>query len=289
MQWVPILAKFNSYITAAITASGTSCVLNSVTSIPTAPFHAVLDGGTTLEEIVKVTAVTTATKTLTIVRAQGSTTGVAHGDNSLFHACEIDSVQLHLDAMTRTLAGSTGLDAVKLTVTDTTTQSDGYSQGMYITVTSTGDKTSTAELHGLSVDITLTGANVPYVYNLPLYMVASGNPTIGYASAVSIYFDDLGTAVSGLVAVDIMLALPTASAPADRYTYIRCRNMSTGVPTSVLLLEGGCATYLIKITSSATLMTVSATALSGITTSHKIAIRYDTTTMYIPVVTTGMA
>ena len=86
MQWVPVLAKFNSYLTTAVDADDTSVILKSVTSIPTAPFYAVLDGGSSSEELVLVTVVTTATKTLTVTRAQGGTTGVAHAVDTLFHA-----------------------------------------------------------------------------------------------------------------------------------------------------------------------------------------------------------
>jgi len=102
-----LLALFNSTITAAIDADDTSLVLEKLTSIPTAPFNAILDAGSADEEVVNVTAVTTATKTLTITRAQGGTTAVAHAKGTLFHHCEIGAVNIDLDGLTSIVLSGT--------------------------------------------------------------------------------------------------------------------------------------------------------------------------------------
>ena len=87
---VKLLAKFQTRLNAAITASATSIVVDSVSSIPAVPFMAVIGAGSNVEEAVLVTAVNTATKSLTVTRAQRSTTAVAHGVHQLFHHSEIE-------------------------------------------------------------------------------------------------------------------------------------------------------------------------------------------------------
>jgi len=91
---VNLLTKFQSYITAAITASATSLVLKSVTDIPAVSFMAILGAGTEDEEAVLVTAINTTTKELTITRAQRGSTAVAHAKNSLFYHSEIELTDL---------------------------------------------------------------------------------------------------------------------------------------------------------------------------------------------------
>ena len=87
---VKLLAKFQTRLNAAISASATAIVVDSVSSIPAVPFMAVIGAGSNAEEAVLVTAITTATKSLTVTRAQRSTTAVAHGVHQLFHHSEIE-------------------------------------------------------------------------------------------------------------------------------------------------------------------------------------------------------
>jgi len=84
-QFVPVLALFNTELSAAITAAATTAYVKSVTSIPTAPFYGILDAGSLYAELVLVTVVTTATKALTIDRAEGGTTARAHPEDTSFH------------------------------------------------------------------------------------------------------------------------------------------------------------------------------------------------------------
>lgn len=69
---------YQTRVATALTASATSLVVDSITGDPIAPYPAIIDAGTTKEEVVLVTAVTDATKTLTIVRGRCGTTAVAH-------------------------------------------------------------------------------------------------------------------------------------------------------------------------------------------------------------------
>uniref|UniRef100_A0A6M3J6L5 Uncharacterized protein n=1 Tax=viral metagenome TaxID=1070528 RepID=A0A6M3J6L5_9ZZZZ len=187
-----------------------------------------------------------------------------------------------------TLSGSSGLVAKKITVTDTTTQSSGYSQGLAVAITSTGDKTGSAEIHGIAVDMTLTGANAPYAYVMPLYLVTSGNPTIGLASALSIYIDDLGTACAQLHMLDLMYG--STNAPTTRNAYIRCRNHSDNTPTAILYLQANnnakAATNFIE-QDSVTVGPVAAAVNTGTdyTPTYKVRCLIGSTTFYL----TGVA
>ncbi len=85
-----LLTKFQTFITVALTASATSIAVDSLTDIPDVSFMAILDAGSDDEECVLVTAIATATKTLTITRGQRGSSGVAHGKNTLLYHSEIE-------------------------------------------------------------------------------------------------------------------------------------------------------------------------------------------------------
>lgn len=257
-----LLSLFNTRITATITASATSMTLEKVTSIPTAPFMAILDAGTTKEEVVHVTAVVTTTKVATIVRAQGGTTGVAHNADCLVHACELGAVNIDLAGLTATLQGSTAGDAMKLTVTDTQTQATGLSRGLVVDYTQSGTKTVNAEVNGIAIDMLLS-ADVPYAYGFVFYAYDSGDPTIGFLAAISIYIDDCGDSVAAICAIDVGLATGSNS-PAGRHCFMRFRNHSAGaVPDTIFQIEGNnAADYLFAFQNA---LGVGCLASSGIT------------------------
>ena len=146
-----------------------------------------------------------------------------------------------------TLTGGTAANAFGLTVTDTGSHTSGYNRGIYVGYThETNNITSTGEVNGMGVDMTLKSA-VPYSYNLALYASASGDPVIGFASAVSVYLDDLGSNLGALAVIDLGTNLST-NAPADRYTFMRFRNhTATTTPESIFRFEGAnTATYLVQ-------------------------------------------
>jgi len=243
VKTLTLLALWNSYITAAITASATSLVVKSVTDIPTAPFMALLDVGTDDEEVVKVTAVTTATKTLTIVRAQGGTTAVAHAKETLFHHCEIGAVNINLDGLAVTLAGSTALNAILLTVTDNLTCASGRTAGLKIAYTCAGIHTATGYTEGISVDITISAAN-PIVSGMYIHTnTMSGNHAMEMLLGIYIDLNDPGTAVNRWFAFNVDMDL--RSAPLGETGMLRFRNSGTRALNSIFQIEHtNPATYL---------------------------------------------
>ncbi len=82
---VKLKTRFQTRLTTALTASALSVVVESLTGVPTAPFRIIASPGTAKEELMMVTAVTTATKTLAVLRAQQGTTAVKHAKGTLVY------------------------------------------------------------------------------------------------------------------------------------------------------------------------------------------------------------
>jgi len=236
-QFVPVLALFNTELSAAITASATTAYVKSVTSIPTAPFHAILDAGSSSAELVKVTAVTTATKALTIVRAQASTTARAHPEDTLVHACEMDSTMLHLDAMTRTLAGSSAQIAMQMTVTDDTSISTGRNAGLYINYTINADKTG-GEISVFSARYTIANdTGDSYAYHA-LMNVTSGKDISSNIGLFYGYMSDLGSGTIGNAwAVKLDRVTTTQASSRDMFLGFKAHG-GAGRAKTVLYIEG---------------------------------------------------
>ncbi len=116
---VKLLAKFQSRITTALTPTATSIVVESVTSIPTVPFMAILDDTKSSAECVWVTAISTVDKTLTVTRSQRGTTGVAHVVGTLLHFSEVALADLGFFEVWET-AGETGRPFESQLITDET-------------------------------------------------------------------------------------------------------------------------------------------------------------------------
>lgn len=201
---VELLTRYQSYITAAITASATTAYASSVTGIPSAPFKAILDAGTDKEEVVMVTAVTTVTKALTIVRAQCGTTGVAHADNTLVYHAEVKAYDLGKSARTfdltysQDIGADTYVDAFGINVTMTTQIISGYYLDfMYIGIISgTGGIASGGSLYMLWIDISAGGTN-----SGTFYMIRLSQQSGGMAPTAMIQFQSLNAAVPYLFVI----------------------------------------------------------------------------------------
>jgi hypothetical protein len=177
-----------------------------------------------------------------------------------------------------TLTGTGNLDANTITVTDNTT-AGAFCRGFAVGVTAAGTKTGSGEVDGIGIDMTYTG-NTTYGYNLSLYGAGSGNPTLGFISNISIYQDNLGTGVSAYCAIDVGIAL--SDAPADRYCYMRFRDHSTAIPSSVFRFEGvHCATYLFEYKETGTPDFIIGAAVSS-TQDKKVKVNINGTPYYIP-------
>lgn len=171
-------------------------------------------------------------------------------------------------------------NAFNLNVTSTATQASGYNQVMQLTMTHSGDLTG-GECHGLAIDMTISG-NCPYLYCQTYYIATSGDPTLTYVSAISIYLDNLGDSCADLAIIDIGQAQSDALTVGLRSCYIRMRRHGTVTLKTAIRLEGTSCTNLISIDNPAT-APCSVQAGGSITITHKIAVDMNGTTRYIPV------
>lgn len=148
--------------------------------------------------------------------------------------------------LTSTLPAGAAVNANEINVTDNSTGSSGYARALWLNVVVAGDKTGTGEHNSLGIDQNVSG-NCAYLYGMTYYSSDTGDPTIGFAAPISVYQDDLGTNLGAYVCIDLGIAL--SNAPTDRYHYMRFRDHSSAIPTSVFRFEGGhCASYLFDTT-----------------------------------------
>ncbi len=173
---VHLLTKFQSRLTAAITPTATEIVLESVTDIPTTNFMAILDDSKSTAECVWVTAVVTATKTITVTRAQRGTTAVAHVSGTLLFHSEVALGDLGYFEVWET-AGETGRPLESRLITDVLL--GGYANGFkgYVDCNDSGG--STGLLSGLNGEIRLpNGAGRGAYYGLESEVVFQTSSTI---------------------------------------------------------------------------------------------------------------
>jgi len=199
----------------------------------------------------------------------------------------IDLAPAPIDVTTVSISGATALNARSLVVTDACTNAGGYARALYISATASGTKTASGEHNTLGIDLTVTG-DTPYAYIQSVYLVTSGNPTIGLAAALSIYIDDLGTACAQLHMLDLMYG--STNAPTGRNAYMRIRNHSDNTPTSVIYLQANnnakAATNFIEEDSGTVgPVAVAVNVGTDYTPTFKIRCLHGSTTFYL----TGVA
>ena len=181
-----------------------------------------------------------------------------------------------------TLAGSSALNNAEFAITDATTNSSGYTRGIYVNATVSGDKTSSGEFNGIGVDATVSG-NTPYLYGYTYWSQDSGDPTIGYACPFSIYQDDLGSNLTAWSGIDIGFAFSNAP---DTGVGIKFRNhSSTTNLDAVFLLQTNnnepMATYLLDFQGNVTDPIAADTSAVPGNATYKIKCRYHETDFYL--------
>lgn len=190
--------------------------------------------------------------------------------------------------MVSAVTGTSADNAMAITVTDSTTASSGYCRGFYVSVTSDGVKTSTAEINAAAFDVSIQANVAGSVYNTSLYIEQSGDPTVGNDIAgLYMYLADKGAGAtySGRYScLDLNLDSTNKSTGGNCFMRIYGHG---GAADNVMAILGNGATNLVDFDHDAcSPISTQSTALSGVTTSHKIACLVGSTTVYIPVVTT---
>jgi len=176
--------------------------------------------------------------------------------------------------------GSTAKNIVNVDVVSTQSHTSGYARGLYVSFTQqTNAITSTGEVNGIGVDVAIS-QNVPYTYCISLYTSQSGNPT-SYVAAMSVYMDNMGTGVTGVMCLDLGMAQSSTPADTTRFVYIRCRAHVSNAPTAVMRFEGApCATYLFS-TDAIDGASMISTSSGATTVTHKVAVNLNGTVRYI--------
>ena len=124
---------------------------------------------------------------------------------------------------------------VRLDINDATTMSSGTTTGLFIDFTPSGTKTG-GTVQSLAVNMNVEG-DIPTCYNLNVGVATISNKTIGTLVPISVYVNDIGTAVGNFIGIDIgRVANNQAS---NRDTFMRFKGHSTtGSSKTIFYLEG---------------------------------------------------
>ena len=124
---------------------------------------------------------------------------------------------------------------VTLDINDTTVRSSGTITGLFVDYVTSGTNTGGA-VQSAAINMTIEG-NIPTAYNLNLGTGTIANKTVGTLVPLSIYINDIGTAVGNFFGIDIgRVATNQAS---DRDTFIRFKGHSaSGSSKTLFYLEG---------------------------------------------------
>jgi len=175
------------------------------------------------------------------------------------------------------------MNAVELPVTDSQTNSEGYSRGLYVNYTVSGVKTGTAEANPLAVDVSIQ-ANCQSVYCVSLYMEQSGDITCSNdVSAIYIYNASKGSATYSGTYNCIDLNVDSTAKATGGNNFIRVYGHGAAADHVISILGHG-ATYLLRAASAGSApFTANTHAIDSHSLSSIIAVNFAGTPGYIPV------
>lgn len=189
-----------------------------------------------------------------------------------------------------TLSGSSALNAIDLELTDSTTNSSGYTRGMYINVTSSGGKTSSGEINGLAIDLSVTTADCANAYIESHYLSQTGNKLTGQVAAYAVYMENVGTAAGNVTCLNLGRVATNTGSTRDSFIYMK-QHSTTGRAKALFYLEGTNNYLAGKLfTFCGSNDCFSTTTLSGgiagrLTISYESTPGGSSTTYYIPLYT----
>ena len=124
---------------------------------------------------------------------------------------------------------------VTLDINDATTRSSGSITGLFVDYVISGTNTG-GLAQSAAINMTVEG-DIPTAYNLNLGTGTIANKTVANLSVLSIYVNDIGTAIGNFIGIDIgRVANNQAS---DRDTFMRFKGHSTsGLSKTIFYLEG---------------------------------------------------
>ena len=137
---------------------------------------------------------------------------------------------------------TTGLsadDAFKITVVDQTIETGGYSKALLLNYTQEGVKTGTATVECLGLEMAVTAACPTVVTGLEIYSAAIANITVGRLTALEVYHEARGNAVTA----DYMFVLgrnsdsDVVNPGSDAFFYLR-EHTTVRATSAVFMLQG---------------------------------------------------
>ena len=183
------------------------------------------------------------------------------------------------------LTGSTAVNCVDIEVTDATTIASGYDRGIYVSYNNTGAKTSSGECNGIAVDMMCTGAaNVSAMSNISLYTGDMGSATIDRLYGIDMYLDRTTATVTSHVGLNIGID-NTTDATNCYFIQVRGHGGTVDGFANFLNNTGDAVHSLFHFTGGDCAPCYNdATALNGLTSTHKIRVMIEAVEHWIYVV-----
>lgn len=143
-------------------------------------------------------------------------------------------------------------NCISLTVTDSATYSSGYGQGYYVSYTTTGVKSGSAQVNAIAVDFWVGGT--PGVECAGMYIYVDNSGTGTYTSTnlwgLIINMEDLGSAPTHLGGIKLYRNITNQGSTVDAFMYFY--DSGTGVTDSLFIHQGSNQPeYFLKTLSAA--------------------------------------
>jgi len=131
---------------------------------------------------------------------------------------------------------ATAHNVVDITVTDATTLDAGRGRALYLKYTVSGTKTANFAVRTAAID-TYISNDCPGVTGLDMYMGNVDDKTVGGLSGIAMYCEDIGSATSGWIGIDLGRVIENVAD--DRDTFMRFKGHAcTSRAKSIFYLEG---------------------------------------------------
>ena len=188
-------------------------------------------------EIIQQTA-SSSTDIMTLTAASSGTGDFIVCQNSTGTECFVINSAGRL-TLTQTNSGTSALEGIGLTVTDSSTYSTGYGSALYLHVTQSGAKTgnaNTSQFNAIALDLTISAA-APYITGAYFYFAQSGSPTLTTTPiyGIVIFMEEVGQA-STMCALSLQKANTTVGSSID--AFIQMADQGSGVTTDAFYFSG---------------------------------------------------
>ena len=160
-------------------------------------------------------------------------------------------------------------NAWSMTAVTTDDSAADMSNGLFVQLTNTGDKTGTGTINCLGTDL-YVNADVPYAYGHAGYTGAVSDHTVGFLCGMQWYMENCGDSCGAWVVADLNMNSADAPTGGGRHAYIRCREHgAVQAAETIVLCEGtAAATFLLTIDTVNNMLTANAGAGN---LTHKLA------------------